>query len=276
MKRGANTHRVPRLELGLQLRRAPAPSVTVNEFTYSLAEGATGAFFDLDVTLANPGRRQRAGPSRFPAGGRRRRSTHTTTVAGDVAAAVADRQRCCRARRCRRSCTRLDAVPLAVERTMIWDARGYGGHGGGAVAPGDALAVRRRLAGLLQHVRPAGERQRGGGRRDGAVPARRRRRGRRIRSPCRRSRGSTIFAGDRRRGSSIVRSASTSRRARRSSPSARCTLAGRRALFEGGHESAGRQRPEHALVPRGRRDGIVLRLLRAAQQSECDARRTSR
>ena len=27
------------------------------------------------------------------------------------------------------------AVPLAVERTMIWDTRGYGGHGGSAVAP---------------------------------------------------------------------------------------------------------------------------------------------
>ncbi len=28
-----------------------------------------------------------------------------------------------------------NAVPLAVERTMSWDASGYGGHGGGATAP---------------------------------------------------------------------------------------------------------------------------------------------
>jgi hypothetical protein len=28
-----------------------------------------------------------------------------------------------------------DAVPLAVERTMSWDTRGYGGHGGTSVAP---------------------------------------------------------------------------------------------------------------------------------------------
>ena len=27
----------------------------MTEFTYSLAEGATGGFFDLDVTLGNPG-----------------------------------------------------------------------------------------------------------------------------------------------------------------------------------------------------------------------------
>ena len=29
-------------------------TVTVNELSYSLAEGATGSFFDLDVLLANP------------------------------------------------------------------------------------------------------------------------------------------------------------------------------------------------------------------------------
>ena len=29
-------------------------AITANEFTYTLAEGATGAFFDLDVTVANP------------------------------------------------------------------------------------------------------------------------------------------------------------------------------------------------------------------------------
>ena len=33
---------------------ASSHMVTVTEFTYSFAEGATGGFFDLDLTLANP------------------------------------------------------------------------------------------------------------------------------------------------------------------------------------------------------------------------------
>ncbi len=33
---------------------AETRTVNVTEFTYSLAEGATGTFFDLDITLANP------------------------------------------------------------------------------------------------------------------------------------------------------------------------------------------------------------------------------
>jgi subtilisin-like proprotein convertase family protein len=111
---------------GTQIKR------TVKEFTYALAEGATGAFFDLDITMANVG--SVAAPLAIdflPEGGTPLLTTNTVpanaplqihadqmTDAGATSTVVRS----------------LDAVPLAIERTMSWDARGYGGHGGGAVS----------------------------------------------------------------------------------------------------------------------------------------------
>ena len=108
-------------------------TVTVNEFTYSLAEGATGAFFDMDLTLVNPAAVPAPVAIDFlPQGG------GTLTYSDSVAAntplqlavdtivpngamsTVVHSQ---------------NAVPLAVERTMSWDSTGYGGHGGSAVGP---------------------------------------------------------------------------------------------------------------------------------------------
>jgi subtilisin-like proprotein convertase family protein len=108
-------------------------TVNVSEFTYSLAEGATGEFFDLDITLANPaaadapitvdflpengdvvhliGQVDAKTPKQFRG---------DTYVPGAAASTIV------------RSTS---AVPLAVERTMSWDTRGYGGHGGTSVAP---------------------------------------------------------------------------------------------------------------------------------------------
>ena len=37
-----------------QRRRPTRITVTVDALTYTLAEGATGAFFDTDILLANP------------------------------------------------------------------------------------------------------------------------------------------------------------------------------------------------------------------------------
>lgn len=43
-----------------------------------------------------------------------------------------------------------DAAPLAVERTMSWDARGYGGHGGGAVSPAKRWLFAEGAQGFLK------------------------------------------------------------------------------------------------------------------------------
>ena len=45
-------------------------------------------------------------------------------------------------------------LPLVVERTMFWDPTYYGGHTANAVAqPEPQLVLRRRLPGLLRHLR---------------------------------------------------------------------------------------------------------------------------
>ena len=112
---------------------APERRVDVSEFTYSLAEGATGSFFDLDVTLGNPGpTNATVNLDLLPQGGTP--ATHPNVVTANTPLQL-----------------RIDnllpdaslstivhstnAQPLAVERTMSWDSRGYGGHGGGAASP---------------------------------------------------------------------------------------------------------------------------------------------
>jgi subtilisin-like proprotein convertase family protein len=108
-------------------------TVTVNEFTYYLSEGATGGFFNEDVTLANPSSAT-AGvsidylPEHSPPINTLANVSpfvplqlHVNdTVPGDGVSTVVHST---------------NAVPLAVERTMSWDGNGYGGHGGTAVSP---------------------------------------------------------------------------------------------------------------------------------------------
>ena len=108
-------------------------TTTVNEFTYSFAEGAVGTFFDTDITLANP-----AGVNAplmidfLPESG----GTITLNTTNDAQTPL------------QVSVDNVipngspstvvhstDAVPLAAERTMIWDATGYGGHGASSTAP---------------------------------------------------------------------------------------------------------------------------------------------
>jgi subtilisin-like proprotein convertase family protein len=107
-------------------------TVTVDEFTYSFAEGATGAFFDMDLTLANTtGTTAPIAVDLLPEGGAPIPITGTIAanspfqfaVDGIVSGAVSS------------VVHSTSAVPLAAERTMSWDATGYGGHGGSAVAP---------------------------------------------------------------------------------------------------------------------------------------------
>jgi subtilisin-like proprotein convertase family protein len=83
VRRGAN-HLLVRVTDPHHNSAIQSTALNVNEFTYALAEGATGGFFDTDVTIGN--------------------------VTGDAVSTVVHST---------------NAVPLAVERTMSWDARGY-------------------------------------------------------------------------------------------------------------------------------------------------------
>jgi hypothetical protein len=112
---------------------ASTRTVIVSEFTYSLAEGATGSFFDLDVTLANPTAISAPVSVEFLpengsvvllADGVDARSPLTIRVNDHVPGAATST-----------IVHSIAAIPLAVERTMSWDARGYGGHGGTSVSP---------------------------------------------------------------------------------------------------------------------------------------------
>jgi len=106
---------------------------TVNEFVYTLSEGATGGFFDLDVTSANPTGvaaplsidflPEHSAPIPFPsnvaANGQTQLRVNTLTPPDAVSTIVHS----------------TNAVPLAVERTMSWDSTGYGGSCGTAIFP---------------------------------------------------------------------------------------------------------------------------------------------
>jgi subtilisin-like proprotein convertase family protein len=107
--------------------------VSLDEFVYTLSEGATGGFFDLDVTMANPtGGDAPVTISFLPehsapipymttaaANGQNQLHVDTLTPADGVSTIVHS----------------TSAVPLAIERTMSWDSSGYGGTGGTAIEP---------------------------------------------------------------------------------------------------------------------------------------------
>jgi subtilisin-like proprotein convertase family protein len=108
-------------------------TVTVNEFTYYLSEGATGGFFDTEVTLANPTAGaapvsidflpEHGPPVPFAAivsPNQPLQITVDNSVTNDAVSTVVHST---------------SGVPLAVERTMSWDGTGYGGHGGTSVRP---------------------------------------------------------------------------------------------------------------------------------------------
>ena len=110
-------------------------TVPPSEITYTLAEGATAPFFDLDVTVANPnGTAARLDVSFLRPGGLppvpltltlqafEQRTIRVNDVADLANTAVSTVVRSG------------DGLPLAVERTMFWPRDlHYGGHGGTAV-----------------------------------------------------------------------------------------------------------------------------------------------
>jgi hypothetical protein len=132
LKKGANlvTYRVQNTR---RTSSTASFNTTVNEFTYSFAEGATGSFFDLDLTLANPsGASAPISIDFLPEGGGT--LTHTGTIDPNapfplaVDSVVPDAA-------VSSVVHSTNGVALAAERTMIWDSTGYGGHGGTAVGP---------------------------------------------------------------------------------------------------------------------------------------------
>jgi subtilisin-like proprotein convertase family protein len=112
---------------------SPIPHVVnVDEMRYTLAEGATGTFFDADVTMANPSGLDTQLQIDFLPDGGVPVHVDTSVAAGTpLQVDVEDHVPGAAVSTVVRS---MDA-PLAVERTMIWDESGYGGHGGTSVAP---------------------------------------------------------------------------------------------------------------------------------------------
>lgn len=132
LKKGTNTVTYSARNTKSQSLTTSKP-LAVSEFTYSLAEGATGTFFDTEVTLANPtGEDAPVTLDLLPEGGGTL-TLLTTVPANAPLQIVADTLVLDNAISTVVRST--NAVPLAVERTMIWDSTGYGGHGGTAVGP---------------------------------------------------------------------------------------------------------------------------------------------
>jgi Ca2+-binding RTX toxin-like protein len=103
-------------------------TVTVSAFTYSMAEGATGSFFDTDILIANPNTVEApvtvtylrgdgvAVPQSLTLAPTSRTTIRVDEIAGLESAEVSS------------TVTSTAALPLVVERTMRWDATGYGSH----------------------------------------------------------------------------------------------------------------------------------------------------
>jgi hypothetical protein len=103
--------------------------VTVNDLSYYLAEGATGTFFDLDLLLANPNPTpvnitatflkplgQGTVVQHYTLPATSRTTIDVETIAGLEGAEVST------------IVTAPASTPIVVERTMRWDATGYGAH----------------------------------------------------------------------------------------------------------------------------------------------------
>jgi hypothetical protein len=105
-----------------------AADTTSEQRTYYLSEGATGAFFDLDILIANPSAAAAEATLTFllPDGstiveamvipGHARRTVKVDTIQGLESTAVST------------IVTSTSGLPLVVERTMRWNESGYGAH----------------------------------------------------------------------------------------------------------------------------------------------------
>jgi hypothetical protein len=112
--------------------------ITLTLTAYYLAEGSTGTFFDTDVAIVNPNTAEATGTISFlTPEGTAVEQTFTApprsrlTIAVDAVASMANTA-------FSTVVTSATGAPLVVERTMRWDASGYGGHGAEATAPASA------------------------------------------------------------------------------------------------------------------------------------------
>jgi hypothetical protein len=103
-------------------------TVSVDTLSYSMAEGSTGAFFDTDILLANPNTVPAPVSITYLKGNGTTVTqaltlapTSRTTIAVDLIAGL-------EATELSATVTSTAGVPLVVERTMRWDATGYGAH----------------------------------------------------------------------------------------------------------------------------------------------------
>jgi Ca2+-binding RTX toxin-like protein len=103
-------------------------TVTVSAFTYTLAEGATGAFFDTDILLANPNGVAAPVAVTYLKGDGTTVSQTLTLAPTSRTTINVDRIAGLEATEVSATVTSTAALPLVVERTMRWDATGYGAH----------------------------------------------------------------------------------------------------------------------------------------------------
>ncbi len=108
-------------------------TVTFDTVTHHLAEGSTGSFFSTEVALANPN----LAAARVALTFVKQDGSH---VVRDLTLAPTSRRTLplrdipeLDASAVSATLSSLDMLPVAVERTMFWDATGYGGHGETAV-----------------------------------------------------------------------------------------------------------------------------------------------
>jgi hypothetical protein len=107
--------------------------VTVNEFVYFLAEGATGDFFDLDVLIGNPNLAAAAVLVEFlKEDGTTVQQGYTVPPQTRLTIPV-DEIEDLEATAVSTVVHATEAQPLIVERTMRWDDAHFGAHGGTAV-----------------------------------------------------------------------------------------------------------------------------------------------
>jgi autotransporter-associated beta strand protein len=105
----------------------------IGAFSYYLAEGATGAFFDNDVLIANPNLVDAPVTLTFLLEGGSTIVENRTVAARSRMTVSVDTLPGLEATSASVQVTSTSGVPLVVERTMSWDSTHYGGHTANAV-----------------------------------------------------------------------------------------------------------------------------------------------
>ena len=103
-------------------------TVTVDDLVYTLAEGATGTFFDTDILIANPTATQAPVTINYLKGDGTTVTQNLTVAPTSRTTIQVDGITGLEATDVSATIISTDAVPLVVERTMRWDATGYGAH----------------------------------------------------------------------------------------------------------------------------------------------------